>query len=213
MKIKPIVYGIVVILVFFGVILGFQAAGIWSTSGKVDASGKAIQPLASDPTSIKGWMTLEQIVATYNVPLADILTHFNLPITTTITTAVKDLESDTFDTSALIAWLQSRTVPIDYPTTTLEPINTAPAITQVSTEIPQFVTPSATEHLAPDRTITGKTTFQELLEWGVTNEAIENVVGEPIADYNLIIKDYTVGRGLAFSDIKTQLQLEIDRVP
>ncbi|MBA4384462.1 MAG: hypothetical protein C0410_06975 [Anaerolinea sp.] len=211
MKIKPIVYGIVVISVFFGIILGFQAAGVWSTSGKVDPSGKAIQPSSADPTSIKGWMTLEQIVATYNVPLSDILTQFNLPVTTPITTAVKDLESDTFNTSALIAWLQSRTLPTDVPTATLEPTVAALATTQISTEISEVVTPAATEHLAPERTITGKTTFQELLDWGVTNEALQTIVGEPITDYNLVIKDYTVGKGLAFSDIKTLLQIEVDK--
>jgi len=211
MKIKPIVYGIVVITVFFGIILGFQTAGVWSTSGKVDTSGKAIQPSASDPTSIKGWMTLEQIVTTYNVPLADILAQFDLPGTTPITTAVKDLESDTFDTSALIAWLQSRTVPMDVPTATLEPTMATPLPTLGATEISETITPLPTEHLAPDRTITGKTTFQELLDWGVTNEAIQNIVGEQLADYNLIIKDYAVGKGLAFSDIKTLLQMEVDK--
>ncbi|MCX6054761.1 MAG: hypothetical protein NTZ74_07600 [Chloroflexi bacterium] len=212
MKISPIVYGIVVITVFFGIILGFQTAGVWSTSGKVDPSGKAIQPSDSDPTSIKGWMTLEQIVTTYNVPLADILSQFDLPITTPLTTAVKDLESDTFDTSALIAWLQSRTLPIDVPTATLEPIITTTVIPQIATEIPAVVPPVATEHLAPERTITGKTTFQELLDWGVPNEAIQNIFGEPITDYNLIIKDYAVGKGLAFSDMKILLQIEVDKI-
>lgn len=211
MKIKPIVYGIIVITAFFGIILGFQAAGVWSTSGKVDPSGKAIQPSVSDPTSIKGWMTLEQIVATYKVPLAEILTQFNLPATTPITTAVKDLESDTFDTSALIAWLQSRTLPIEVPSATLEPIITTSATPQVATEIIEAITPAATEHLAPDRTITGKTTFQELLDWGVTTETLQNVLGEPITDYNLIIKDYAVSKGLAFSDLKTLLQTEVDK--
>jgi hypothetical protein len=57
MRINPIVYGILVLTVFFGVILGFQAAGIWSISGKVDASGQAIQPSAADVNTIKGWMT------------------------------------------------------------------------------------------------------------------------------------------------------------
>jgi hypothetical protein len=211
MKIKPIVYGAIVISVFFGIILGFQAAGVWSTSGKVDPSGKAIQPSSADPTSIKGWMTLEQIVTTFNVPLSDILAQFNLPSTTPITTAVKDLESDTFDTSALIAWLQSRTLPADVPTATLEPNVATPVTTQVATEIPETVTSAATEHLAPDRTITGKTTFQELLDWGVTNEALQTIVGEPITDCNTVIKDYAVGKGLAFSDIKTLLQIEVDK--
>lgn len=213
MKINPIVYGIVVITVFFGIILGFQAAGVWSTSGKVDPSGKAIQPSESDPTSIKGWMTLEQIVTTYNVPLMDILTQFNLPVTTQITTAVKDLESDTFETSILIEWLQSRNSASPVSTVTLETIITTPVPKQIATQISQTLTPSTTEHLAPDRTITGKTTFQELLDWGVTMESIQKALGGETPELGLIIKDYVVEKGLAFGDIKTILQSEIDSLP
>jgi hypothetical protein len=210
MKIKPIVYGLVVITVFFGIILGFQTAGIWSTSGKVDSSGKAIQPSSTDLTTIKGWMTLDQIVTTFNVPLTDILIQFNLPITTPITTALKDLESDTFDTSALIAWLQNRTLPNVVATVIVEPIITTPVPTQVATEISVTVTQTATDHIAPDRTITGKTTFQELLDWGVPIESIQSILGGTLTDPGLIIKDYVTAYGLAFSDIKTQLQIEVD---
>jgi hypothetical protein len=48
MKINPFVYGILVVGVFLGVVYGFQAAGIWSISGKIDGEGKAIQPSAAD---------------------------------------------------------------------------------------------------------------------------------------------------------------------
>ena len=213
MKIKPVVYGIVVITVFFGVILGFQAAGVWSTSGKVDSSGKSIQPSAADPSTIKGWMTFEQIVTTYNVPLADILAQFNLPASTPITTAVKDLESDTFETSALIAWLQSLSVTSEVPVSTPDAVVATPTPTSLTTEGSDSLTPTATEHLAPDRTITGKTTFQEIIDWGVTLESIQNSIGYEIPFPGVIIKDFAVEKGLAFSDIKTTLQIEIDQLP
>jgi len=61
MRINPIIYGVIVLALFFGVILGFQSVGIWSTSGKVSASGEEIQPFAADVNTIKGWMILEQI--------------------------------------------------------------------------------------------------------------------------------------------------------
>ena len=211
MKIKPIVYGILVLSVFFGIILGFQAAGLWSTSGKFNANGEAIQPSASDPTTIKGWMTLEQIVTTYNIPLSDILTEFELPETTLISTPIKELESDTFETSALIAWLQNRTTTDIISTTPAETILTTPAPIQEATETNAKVTPSATEHVGPERTITGKTTFQELLDWGVSMESIQIILGGSIANTGLIIKDYATSNGLAFSDIKTKLQLEVDK--
>ena len=111
MKINPFVYGAVVLVVFLGVIFGFQSAGVWSTSGKVDVSGKSIQPSAADVNSIKGWMTLEQVSTTFGVPVPEILSAFNLPADTPASTALKDMESDTFDITALRTWLQNRQKP------------------------------------------------------------------------------------------------------
>ncbi|MRS03628.1 hypothetical protein EG832_10475 [bacterium] len=213
MKIKPIVYGILVLSVFFGIILVFQAAGMWSTSGKFKPNGEAIQPSVSDPATIKGWMTLEQIVTTFGIPLSDILTEFNLPDTTLISTPLKDLESDTFDTSALIEWLQFRSMPSSIPSTTPEVILTitTTAPNQEATELISDATPSTTEHIGPEKTITGKTTFQEVLDWGVTIDSIQLILDSPIPNTGLIIKDYASSNGLAFSDIKAKLQLEVDK--
>ncbi len=109
MRIHPIVYGFLVLSVFFGTILGFQATGIWSVSGKVTANGEAVQPSAADVNSIKGWMTLDQVTATFNVSLVDLLQQFDLPNDTPPSTALKDLESESFDIPALRSWLQGRT--------------------------------------------------------------------------------------------------------
>lgn len=108
MKINPFVYGVLVLAVFMGVILGFQGAGIWSTSGKTNASGERIQPSAADVNTIKGWMTIGDVSTTFNVPLADIISAFNLPADTSASTALKDLESDTFSIPTLRTWLQER---------------------------------------------------------------------------------------------------------
>ena len=106
MKINPYVFGLLVLAVFLGIIFGFQQAGVWSTSGKVDSSGRQIQPSAEDVNTIKGWMTLEQVSTSFNVPVADILSAFNLPADTPASTALKDLESDTFSVSTLRTWLE-----------------------------------------------------------------------------------------------------------
>jgi hypothetical protein len=108
MKINPFIYGVIVVSVFLGIILGFQQAGMWSTSGKITASGQSVQPSAADVNSIKGWMTLEQVSTTFNVPLAEILFAFNLPADTPAGAALKDVESDEFSIPALRTWLQER---------------------------------------------------------------------------------------------------------
>ncbi len=108
MKINPFVYGSVVLLVFLGIIIGFQQAGVWSTSGKVTGSGQQVQPSAGDVNTIKGWMTLDQVFTTFGVPVTEILFAFDLPADTPGTTALKDLESDSFDIPSLRVWLQER---------------------------------------------------------------------------------------------------------
>ena len=216
MRINPFIFGILILAIFMGTILGFQAAGIWSVSGKVTADGQAVQPEAADVNSIKGWMTLEQVATTYNVPLADLLTQFELPADTPATTAIKDLETDSFSVTNLRAWLQVRQ----------EGISAAPAksspISEDATAVPGPVTaqptavestgPTPTVHAAPDRAITGKTTFQELLDWGVSNEAIQKALGGDLPPASAVIKDYVTSKGLEFSPIKTALQAEVDQV-
>lgn len=108
MKVNPILYGILATGLFLGIVFGFQAAGVWSISGKVDGAGKAVQPVAGDAESIKGWMTLDQVSETYGVPLPELLAAFSLPADTPGSTALKEMESDTFSVTGLRDWLAQR---------------------------------------------------------------------------------------------------------
>ncbi len=108
MKINPFLYGVLVLGVFMGLIMGAQQLGFWSTSGKVDTSGQTIQPSSADVNSVKGWMTLEQVSTTYNVPISEILSAFRIPADTPSSTALKDLESEQFDIPSLRSWLQEQ---------------------------------------------------------------------------------------------------------
>lgn len=108
MRIHPVLFGILVLGLFLGTILGFQAAGLWSVSGKTSTTGERVQPSAQDANTIKGWMTLEQVTDVYQVPLDELLAQFDLPADTPGSTAIKDLESETFSVTNLRLWLQSR---------------------------------------------------------------------------------------------------------
>lgn len=213
MRIHPFIFGVLVISVFFGVILGFQSTGIWSTSGKVNASGEAVQPLAADPASIKGWMTLDQIAMTYQVPLEELLAKFSLPADTPPTTAIKDLESDTFETEGLRSWLQER-IDQGVDTSIDMPVSVTP--TPIKTE-PPVIAPTSTQaaeqstHEPAINTVTGKTTFQDLIDWGVSIEAIETILGDTLPEPSMIVKDYVSAKGLEFSSVKTLLQTEVDK--
>jgi hypothetical protein len=209
MRIPPILYGILVLAIFLGTILGFQAAGIWSVSGKTTSNGDTVQPLADDVNTIKGWMTLEQITTVYNVSLVDILTQFNLPVNTPASTAIKDLESGEFSVSNLRTWLQSRIQPA-------QPVDAATPYPQATETLAVMPTETAsvplpTEHVVADKTITGKTTFQDLLNWGVKEETIRLIIGGDLPSPDAVIKDYVTQQGMEFSSVKTALQAEVDK--
>jgi len=212
MRINPILFGVLVVVVFFGSILGFQAAGIWSISGKVSANGEAIQPIAGDVNSIKGWMTLEQISTTFNVPMEEILQNFGLPLNTPPTTAIKDLESESFDTTALKTWLGQKNNPA-VPATKEDNSNPISSSEETATstidETTQLV---PADQSSSNRTITGKTTFQELLDWGIPKEKIEKIIEAELPERSLVIKDYLTSRGVEFSTIKNQLQTELNKI-
>lgn len=108
MKVNPFIYGILILVLFFGVIGGAKAAGVWAVSGKLSASGEKLAPTGANPDEIKGWMTLDEIATAYNIPLAEILAAFNLPADTPGSSQIKSLESDTFSPTNLRTWLKTR---------------------------------------------------------------------------------------------------------
>ncbi len=208
MRINPVVYGVLVLAVFLGTNGIFQAAGFWSTSGKVTAEGEAVAPSVDDVETIKGWMTLDQITSTYDVSLPDLLQHFELPPDTPSTAAIKDLESELFSVTNLRTWLQEQSKPTGEPLT--ESNSPAPEPAATSTPpVSTTATPSPAENVIVEKTVTGKTTFQELLNWGVSEDAIQKVIGGELPALSTSVKDFVTGKGLEFSAIKSQLQAEV----
>jgi hypothetical protein len=111
MKVKPVIYGLLVVVLFFGVIAGAKAAGIWSVSGKLTASGEKVAPTGTNVDEIKGWMTLNDVSTAYAVPVAEILAAFDLPADTSGSAQLKTLESDAFSVTNLRDWLRTRQGP------------------------------------------------------------------------------------------------------
>ncbi len=68
------------------------------------------------------------------------------------------------------------------------------------------------EHTPEAYKVAGKTTFQNLLDWGVNQEDIEKTIGKPLPSLNLIIKDWATTQSLSFSTLKSQLQALVDVV-
>lgn len=93
-------------------------------------------------------------------------------------------------------------------------VNLSEASAHVVEEHITEVTPAATEVHAEteEYVIKGKTIFGELITWGVSQETIEGIIGAPMPDPAMKIKDYATANGLDFETIKPALQAEVDKV-
>ncbi|WBW99566.1 hypothetical protein [Oceanirhabdus sp. W0125-5] len=62
-----------------------------------------------------------------------------------------------------------------------------------------------------EKVIRGKTTFNEVIEWGISEEILENIINGKIIDKSVVIRDYCMKNGVEFSKIKQELQKRIDK--
>ncbi|TCW61772.1 hypothetical protein [Treponema sp. J25] len=74
---------------------------------------------------------------------------------------------------------------------------TSPATEATHTPLPQ----TSSENL-----IRGKTTFAEVLAWGVSKAQIEQVLGKPMPPEQTVIRDWCLAEGLEFSTVRDALQ-------
>jgi len=66
------------------------------------------------------------------------------------------------------------------------------------------------ERKQDEMVVAGKTTFADLLDWGVPVEQIEAIIGGEIPNRLMLVYDYCAENGLSFGGIKTELQAEVD---
>lgn len=96
--------------------------------------------------------------------------------------------------------------PVAAPSATPTPAPNAEAATAEAATI-EATAVEPTEHSAPERTITGKTTFQDLLDWGVSREQIEQTCGFSLpAVTGTLLKDAVNANGGSFPAVKEALQ-------
>jgi len=80
-----------------------------------------------------------------------------------------------------------------------------------SAETPIEVVENPSED-AFDGIIKGKTTFKDLLDWGVQKEDMEKVLQDSLPNSAKLLKDYATDKGIEFSTIKGSLQELVDKV-
>ncbi|MDF2952722.1 MAG: hypothetical protein K0S18_2305 [Anaerocolumna sp.] len=61
------------------------------------------------------------------------------------------------------------------------------------------------EEAEDEALVKGSTTFQQVLDSGISKEQIETIIGGNLPPTNQTVKDYCLASGLSFSEIKEQI--------
>ena len=232
---KPL--AVIILVVLFGGIALSAALGAWQTESTKVAATFTEGEFAgmANPADIRGSYTFGDVEKNFGVPASLLAEAFAIPSgTDPATFPVKDLEAlyaglETeigtasvrlftalytglpYDLSTDI-YLPSRAVDMLNALGTLTPEQTAyiEAHKVVLDSAPTLV--STPEPESTERILKGKTTFQELLDWGLPQAVIEGIIGAPLPATSLTIKDYCTSQGLSFETIKAALQAEVDKL-
>jgi hypothetical protein len=189
-----------------------------------------------NPADIRGSYTFGEISEVFDLPLNDLASAFDIQINKAREFQVKELESLYFNAVQAVGTNSVRTFVALYkglPITLSTSDYFLPAAVQIlkeeaaltdeqkvyldshifqsqpaaSTSTTGVSSPSSTPtHTTTAGTIIGKTTFQDLLDWGLKQEGIEAVINEKLPAKTLAVRDYASQKGIEFTTLKSQLQ-------
>jgi hypothetical protein len=110
-----------------------------------------------------------------------------------------------------LAFLEAHTVKSGEKPAAPQPGSTPEAATTPEAVSAAEATPHATA-TSEVYVIKGKTIFGDLLAWKVPQAVIEQILGAPMPDPAMKVKDYCAANGLDFEVIRPALQAEVDKV-
>jgi len=227
--------------VLFGGIALSTALGAWQTQGSKVAAAFTEGEFAGlpNPADIRGSYTFGDVEKNFGVPASILAEAFAIPTDADPAEfPVKDLEAiyaelDTeIGTSSIRLFVALYTgMPYDLstdiylPSPAVDILNALGTLTAEqaayigahevileSAPAPVQETNPTPEAISSERIVKGRTTFQELLDWGVPQAVIEQIIGASLPAASLTVKDYCTQQGLSFETVKAALQLEMDRI-
>jgi hypothetical protein len=237
---KPL--AVIVLLVMFGGIAFSSAMGWWVTEStkqpvtftEGDFAGQA------NPADIRGSYTFGDIAKSFDVTPEVLAQAFGITEGDPAAFAVKELEAISlesgyeigtssvrlfvayyaglpFDTTGQEIYMPQSATDILLAKGNLTPEQIAYlekyAVTLGASASVAESTPVATSSVVSGENIVkGKTTFGELIAWGVPQATIEAVIGAPMPNPAMTMKDYASANGLSFETLKPALQAEVDKV-
>lgn len=237
---KPL--ALVLFIVMFGGIALSSTLGWWQTeSSRVPAAFTEGEFAGqANPADIRGSYTFGDIANSFEVTAEVLAQAFQVTSDKPASFAVKDLEPlylhsgyeiGTTSVRLFVAFYAGLPFNIDgqeifLPKSAADILLTKTTLTPEQTEYlqahtvevaPAVESASETESASPaseaeEYVVKGKTTFGELVRWGVPQVVIEQLIGAPMPDPAMKLKDYATASGLDFETLKTQIQAEVDKL-
>ncbi len=230
------------VVLLFGGILASSALGWWQTESTKEPAKFTEGEFAgqANPADIRGSYTFGDIEKAFNISSATLAQAFGVASANPAAFQVKDLEALSAESAFEIGTASIRLfvafytgLPFDLVTaeTTYLPQSAVDILlvkgnltseqlaflethTVKSGAAPVTPQPESTPEAAAsaDYTVKGKTLFGDLIAWKVPQAVIEQVIGAPMPDPAMKVKDYCTANGLDFEVIRPALQVEVDKV-
>lgn len=232
-KVNMRVTGLLILIVIFGGIVTTIAADLWATSSDKTPSKYKDGEVAGtyNPADIRGSYTFYDVATAFEIDLETLYQAFGIEETTDGTTIrTSDLEELYGDLAIENESVQLfvalyKDLPIELGDSNLlkqgvdlileqNPNLTAEQLAyleihQVEVEASEETDSSTqiTNEEAQEEKplVSGNTTFQQVLDQGITRDQIEEIIGAPMPPTNQSVKEYCTETGLSFSDIKNKL--------
>ncbi len=238
MKLKARHVAPLVLAVFVVGIGGTMAFNLWRTeTNKIPAKLRNGEHEGEyDPSDIRGSYTFSEISEIFNIPLEDLSKAFGLESVENVgefqCKQLKELypepaEGEVGTDSAKLFVALYTGLPHTPEETSLlltpalsvlgeklsrEELQEVAKITiSPSAFKPQSSQETAAEHSGDqDRGVRGNTTFAELLDWKLTKEDIEQVLGMPMGKPGVAVRNHCTANEIEFGEVKTALQALVD---
>ncbi len=236
---KPL--AVIIVVLMFGGIFFSDAMGWWQTKNSRQAGriGQGQFAGQADPADIRGSYTFGDVQTNFEVPVGVLAQAFGLAEENAASLRLNSLET-LYATSPYEVGTESvkmfvafyRGLPYELTedvylpesaATVLETRNlsaerqaylathTVPSL-EGAVSVPLVPAEGEGEHdSSTERVIRGRTTFGELLQWGLSQAQIDAVLGvEMPSNPAVVIRDYCTEKGISYGQVKAALQALLD---
>ena len=242
MRIKANIAGMILPMLFLAGILLSSALGYWVTEGSKNPSkySEGIFEGEADPADIRGSYSFNDLEKAFDIPVTTLAKAFGFSNSENpgdikvkdfeaVYGAVGNLEIDTGSMRFFIALYKGLPFEPEEKTAIPQPawnilnkegLSDQESLLNYSSRVVSLddfdssgsTSDADSEHSEEDTTIKGKTTFSELLNWGLSKRQINEILEIDMGATGITVRDFCSDNEIAFSSVKEPLQELLDNM-